>query len=76
MPEGIEGMVPFKGKLGPFVYQFCGGVRAGMGYTGARTIRDLWERARFIRITSAGVRESHPHDVTITKESSNYANLE
>ena len=72
VPEGIEGMVPFKGKLSPFVYQLTGGVRAGMGYCGAATIPDLWERARFIRITSAGVKESHPHDVTITKESPNY----
>ncbi|MBK7643802.1 MAG: IMP dehydrogenase [Planctomycetes bacterium] len=72
VPEGIEGMVPYKGKLGPFVYQLCGGVRAGMGYVGARTIPELWERARFLRITSAGMKESHPHDVTITKESPNY----
>jgi len=72
VPEGIEGMVPYKGKLGPFVYQLCGGVRAGMGYIGSRTITELWERARFMRITSAGMKESHPHDVTITKESPNY----
>ncbi len=72
VPEGIEGMVPYKGKLGSFVYQLCGGVRAGMGYVGARTIPELWERARFLRITSAGMKESHPHDVTITKESPNY----
>jgi IMP dehydrogenase len=76
VPEGIEGMVPFKGNLAPFVYQLCGGIRSGMGYTGSKTIRGLWERARFLRITSAGVRESHPHDVTITKESSNYAHQE
>ena len=76
VPEGIEGMVPFKGSLSPFVYQLCGGVRAGMGYCGAATIPELWERARFTRITSAGVRESHPHDVTITKESSNYAHTD
>ncbi len=72
VPEGIEGMVPYKGRLSPFLYQFVGGIRAGMGYVGARTIPELWERARFVRITHAGVRESHPHDVTITKESSNY----
>ncbi len=72
VPEGIEGMTPYKGMLSAFTYQMCGGVRAGMGYSGAATLADLWERARFIRITSAGVRESHPHDVTITKESSNY----
>ncbi len=73
VPEGIEGRVPYKGALSPFVYQLCGGIRAGMGYCGAATIPLLQERARFVRITSAGVRESHPHDVTITKESSNYA---
>lgn len=72
VPEGIEGMVPYKGQLSPFVYQMCGGVRAGMGYCGASTIPDLWERAQFMRVTSAGVKESHPHDVQITKESSNY----
>jgi IMP dehydrogenase len=75
VPEGIEGMVPFKGPLSKFAYQFVGGIRAGMGYIGARSIRELWERARFIRVTPSGVRESHPHDVTITKESSNYYSL-
>ena len=73
VPEGVEGMVPYKGGLSPFVYQMCGGVRAGMGYCGAATIGDLWERSQFVQITAAGVRESHPHDVRITKESSNYA---
>jgi IMP dehydrogenase len=72
VPEGIEGMVPYKGMLGPYVYQLVGGVRSGMGYCGAATIASLWERARFIRVTSAGVREGHPHDVTITKEAPNY----
>jgi len=76
VPEGIEGMVPYKGKLGPFVYQLCGGVRAGFGYCGAATIGEVWERARFLRITSAGMKESHPHDVTITKESPNYFHAE
>ncbi len=76
VPEGVEGMVPFKGNLSPFVYQLCGGVRSGMGYCGAATIPELWKRAHFIRITSAGGRESHPHDVTITKESSNYGHQE
>jgi len=76
VPEGIEGMVPYKGKLSSFVYQLVGGVRAGMGYTGASTIQGLWERARFVRITDAGRRESHPHDVTITKESPNYFHAE
>jgi len=72
VPEGVEGMVPYKGRLSPFVHQLTGGVRAGMGYCGAATIPELWERARFLRITAAGMKESHPHDVTITKESPNY----
>lgn len=72
VPEGIEGMVPYRGKLSNFSYQLVGGVRSGMGYIGAKTISDLWTRARFIRITAAGIRESHPHDVAITKESTNY----
>ncbi|MDP6540383.1 MAG: IMP dehydrogenase [Planctomycetota bacterium] len=72
VPEGIEGMVPYRGCLSTFVHQLAGGVRAGMGYCGAATLTELWERARFIRITPAGTREGHPHDVTITKESPNY----
>ncbi|QDU67037.1 IMP dehydrogenase [Engelhardtia mirabilis] len=72
VPEGIEGMVPYKGHLSAFVYQMVGGIRAGMGYSGAATIPSFWDRARFTRVTAAGMRESHPHDVTITKESPNY----
>ena len=72
VPEGIEGMVPFKGKLSDFVYQLVGGVRAGMGYCGSRTIPDFWKDARFVRVSAAGQKESHPHDVTITKEAPNY----
>jgi IMP dehydrogenase len=72
VPEGIEGRVPYKGPLADSVYQLVGGLRSGMGYCGAATIRDLRRKARFIRITSAGLRESHPHDVTITKEPPNY----
>ncbi len=72
VPEGIEGMVPHKGPLGDLVYQMVGGLRAGMGYVGAPTIADLHKRAKCIRITSAGLAESHPHDVTITKEAPNY----
>ncbi len=72
VPEGIEGMVPSKGPLSSFVHQLVGGVCAGMGYSGAKTLTDLWERAEFIRVTSAGVREAHPHDVKITKEAPNY----
>jgi IMP dehydrogenase len=72
VPEGISGRVPFKGQLLEVMYQITGGLRAGMGYCGARTIADL-KGARFVRITSAGVRESHPHDVTITREAPNYS---
>jgi IMP dehydrogenase len=71
VPEGIEGRVPYKGALAPIVYQLVGGLRQAMGYTGAATIADLKD-AQFIRITGAGLRESHPHDVTITKEAPNY----
>ncbi|MCB9915714.1 MAG: IMP dehydrogenase [Planctomycetes bacterium] len=76
VPEGIEGMVPYKGKLSDFVHQLTGGIAAGLGYCGAATIGDLWERARFTRVTAAGVREAHPHDVTITKEAPNYFHQE
>jgi IMP dehydrogenase len=71
VPEGIEGRVPYKGALAPIVYQLIGGLRAAMGYCGAATIEEM-KRARFVRITGAGLRESHPHDVTITKEAPNY----
>ena len=76
VPEGIEGMVPYKGRLSHFVHQLVGGVRSGMGYTGARDVESFWERAVFCRITAAGVKESHPHDVSITKESPNYFHSE
>lgn len=72
VPEGIEGRVPYKGPLANIVYQLVGGLRAAMGYCGAATIRELQERGRFIQMTSAGLRESHPHDVVITKEAPNY----
>jgi IMP dehydrogenase len=72
VPEGIEGMVPYKGPLSAMVQQLVGGLRAGMGYTGCGTIRDLQAKARFVRITSAGLKESHVHDVIITKEAPNY----
>ena len=72
VPEGIEGMVPHKGPLADVVYQMVGGLRAGMGYTGAENIEGLHKRARFLRISSAGLAESHPHDVQITKEAPNY----
>jgi IMP dehydrogenase len=70
--EGIEGRVPFKGALGDTVYQMVGGLRAGMGYTGSRDIEALRRDARFIRISMAGLIESHPHDIAITKEAPNY----
>jgi IMP dehydrogenase len=72
VPEGIEGRVPFSGPVSDTIYQMTGGLRSAMGYTGCQTIRQLQENARFIKITAAGVRESHPHDVEITKESPNY----
>lgn len=70
--EGIEGRVPYKGAVGAVVFQLVGGVRVGMGYCGVRTIDDLRRKARFIRITESGLRENHPHDVTITQEAPNY----
>jgi IMP dehydrogenase len=72
VPEGIEGRVPHKGPLSSLVHQLVGGLRAGMGYCGCRTIAELQEKSRFIRVTSAGLRESHVHDVIITKEAPNY----
>ncbi len=72
VPEGVEGRVPFRGPLSEYVYQLVGGLRAGMGYAGAKTVDELRTKARFIRITAAGVRESHPHDIVITKEAPNY----
>ena len=71
VPEGIEGHVPYKGPLRGILYQLVGGLRQAMGYCGAATVEELKD-ARFVRITSAGLRESHPHDVTITKEAPNY----
>jgi len=72
VPEGIEGRVSYKGPLSACVYQLLGGVRAGMGYCGVKNIKELQEKTKFIQITSAGLRESHPHDVIITKEAPNY----
>ena len=71
VPEGIEGRVPYKGPMRNVLYQLVGGLRQAMGYCGAATVADLKD-ARFVRITGAGLRESHPHDVTITKEAPNY----
>jgi IMP dehydrogenase len=72
VPEGIEGRVAYKGSVADMVTQLVGGLRAGMGYTGCRTIKDMQTNAKFVRITSAGLRESHVHDVIITKEAPNY----
>ncbi len=72
VPEGIEGRVPYRGSLSFNVHQLIGGLRAGMGYIGAGSIQELWEKSKFIRITNSGLAESHPHDVVVTKEAPNY----
>jgi IMP dehydrogenase len=72
VPEGIEGQVPYKGSISGFIYQLVGGLRAGMGYCGTRNIEELRLNGKFVKVTSAGVRESHAHDITITKEAPNY----
>ncbi|MCL4524344.1 MAG: IMP dehydrogenase, partial [Acidobacteria bacterium] len=72
VPEGVEGRVPYKGPLSGLVEQLVGGLKSGMGYCGVSTLEELRERAKFIRITSAGLRESHVHDVIITREAPNY----
>jgi IMP dehydrogenase len=72
VPEGIEGRVPYKGSMVAIVHQMAGGVRASMGYCGCGSISDMHEKAEFVEITSAGIRESHVHDVQITKEAPNY----
>ncbi len=73
VPEGVEGRVPYRGTLGEFMYQLVGGLRAGMGYCGAKSTKDLMGKGRFVRISSASVTESHPHDIQITKEAPNYS---
>jgi IMP dehydrogenase len=72
VPEGVEGRVPYRGPLAAMVFQLVGGIRSGMGYLGAATLADLRERARFVRVTAAGLRESHVHDVIVTREAPNY----
>jgi len=74
VPEGVEGRVPYKGPLSAVIHQLVGGLKAAMGYTGSATIRDMQEGSRFLRITNAGLRESHVHDVTVTREAPNYRN--
>ena len=76
VPEGVEGRVPYRGLLGEFIYQLVGGLRAGMGYCGAASIEDLRLKGRFVRVSLASVRESHPHDVIITQEAPNYSGIE
>ena len=73
VPEGVEGRVPFKGPLSDTIYQLVGGLRSAMGYCGAKTIENLRKQGEFIRITGAGLAESHPHDINITKEAPNYS---
>jgi IMP dehydrogenase len=73
VPEGIEGRVPYKGPVADVLYQLVGGLRSGMGYCGCADIQDLRTRTELVRQTSAGLRESHPHDVTITREAPNYS---
>ena len=73
VPEGISGRVPFKGSMSEVLYQMKGGIRAGMGYCGCATIEALKSNAVFIKVTHAGIRESHPHDITITREAPNYS---
>ncbi len=73
VPEGIEGRVPYKGPVGDVLFQMVGGLRSGMGYVGCANMEELRTRPAFVRITSAGLRESHPHDVTITREAPNYS---
>ena len=75
VPEGIEGQVPYKGPVGAVLHQLVGGLRASMGYVGAATIKELQERVQFVRITGAGLRESHAHDIMITREAPNYQRI-
>jgi IMP dehydrogenase len=72
VPEGVEGRVPYRGRLAEILYQLVGGLKAGMGYCGARNIAELQEKRRFIKITKAGLEESHPRSITVTKEPPNY----
>jgi IMP dehydrogenase len=74
VPEGIEGRVPFRGPLAQVVHQLVGGLRSGMGYTGSRTVAEL-QQASLVRITAAGLKESHPHDITMTVEAPNYTTI-
>jgi IMP dehydrogenase len=76
VPEGVEGRVPYKGHLAPFLFQLVGGVRAGMGYCGTHNLEELRTQSRFIQVSAASVQESHPHDIVITQEAPNYSSRE
>jgi IMP dehydrogenase len=73
VPEGVEGRVPYKGPLGAILHQLTGGLRAGLGYCGCKDLEELRKKSRFIRISNAGLRESHVHDVAVSEENSNYS---
>ena len=73
VPEGVEGRVPYRGKLGEYIYQLVGGLRAGMGYCGCATVDELRAKAKFIRVSAATLAENHPHNIAITHESPNYS---
>ena len=73
VPEGIVGRVPYKGELNESIHQFVGGLRAGMGYCGTKDIKNLQEKGKFTTITASGIKESHPHNISITKEAPNYS---
>ena len=75
VPEGVEGLVPYRGSLAEYTYQFVGGLRAAMGYCGCATIDEMRENAHFVRVTGASLVESHPHDIQITREAPNYSTL-
>ena len=72
MPQGIEAMVPFRGAVRDVIHQFVGGLRYSFGYCGSRNIQEFHEKARFVRVSAAGLREAHPHDVVVTKDAPNY----
>jgi IMP dehydrogenase len=72
VPQGIEGIIPYSGSVRKVMIQYCGGLRASMGYCGCRTIQEIQQRGRFIRVSAAGITEAHPHDVKIMKEAPNY----
>lgn len=72
VPEGVEGRVPYRGLVREVIFQLVGGIKQGLGYCGAKHIREMQAKAKFVRISVAGLRESHPHDITITKEAPNY----